>query len=189
MRHITRIFVVLVAMMACVGCFKDEKQGTRMLVQLWSQNTSEEKAQKTTSEIEAYAFAVKKGSKWEVSTWEDALERKITNTENPGEVLTTPEFTGSYDPTAEYQLIFDLWDVEHCFLVIVDITNKVYATRLYDTPMNLPEVKTILHLLAYKKSGSANGWNVTNPFPDEERKPLTPQQDSNDETTDETLTI
>ena len=170
------------------GCFKKERYGTRMHIALYSQNVSSDPVTNTTSDIEAYAFWVKKGSKWEVSTWDDALEHRITNLENNGETLTNPNITGNYDPEAEYQLTFEIWDGEHCFLVIVDRTNKIYATRLYDSPMNLPEVWMQLHLYAHKKSGQANGWNVTNPFPDEEREPLVPQDDNNDETTDETVT-
>ena len=177
MRYVTTIFAVCVAALCLVGCFKDEKQGTQMLIQLWSQNVAKDPILPTTSDVEGYAFEVKKGSKWEVSSWEDALNHRITNSENNAEQMTEPTLYANYDPAAEYQVSYDLWDGECFFLVIVDKTNKIYAARLYDTPMNLPVVYTQLHLYAHKKSGSANGWIFTNPFPDEQREPLVPTEE------------
>ena len=176
MKHITKILVVLVALVACVGCFKDEKQGTRMRIALYSQNVESDPETKTTSDIEGYAFWVPKGSKWEVKSWEDALDRRITNSDKPGEVLTEPDEIGTYDPEAEYQLTFELWS-HYTFLVVVDKTNRIYATRFYETPMNLPETFARLHLYAWRKTSKADGWDVTNPFPDEAREPLVPQEE------------
>lgn len=150
-----------------------------MLVSLWSQNVKDDPIILTTSDIEAYAFKVKKGSKWEVASWEDALDHRITNTETQ-ELQSEPKVYATYDNTAEYQLGFELWG-EHFFLVVVDKTNKIYATRLYDTPMNLAVVYAQLHLYAHKKSGSANGWTFVNPFPDEDREPLVPTEDSEED--------
>jgi hypothetical protein len=106
MRHITRITILLVALMACVGCFKEEKQGTRMRIALYSQNVEKDPILKTTSDIEAYAFWVPKGTKWQVPSWEDALGRRIVNVDKPNEVLTEPDENAAYDPMAEYQLTF-----------------------------------------------------------------------------------
>ena len=176
MKHITKILVVLVALMACVGCFKDEKQGTRLRIELCSQNVESDPVMKTTSDIEGYAFYVPKGSKWQVTTWEDALEKRITNTNKPSEVLTEPDVYATYDIKAEYQLTFELWS-HYTFLVVVDKTNRIYATRFYETPMNLPETFADLHLYAWRKTGKADGWDVTNPFPDEVRESLVPQEE------------
>lgn len=181
MKYITKIIVVIVALTIVAGCFKDEKQGTRLLIELWSQNVEDDPVMHTTSEIEGYAFYIKKGTKWEVTTWEDALNRCITNTEKPNEQLTEPEVIATYDTESEYQLSYELWDAENTFLVVVDKTNRIYATRSYDTPMNLPVTYTQLHLYAWRKSGSANGWNTTNPFPDEAREPLVPKEDTDEE--------
>ena len=85
-----------------------------------------------------------------------------------------PLFTlKAYASMSEFQVTFELW-AHFTFLVIVDKTNKIYATRLYETPMNLPAMETYLHLYAWRKSGAANGWDVTNPFPDVAREPLVP---------------
>ena len=65
MKHIVKIFVVLVALTACVGCFKKEKQGTQMRIELSSQNVESDPVTKTTCDIEGYAFYVKKNTKWE----------------------------------------------------------------------------------------------------------------------------
>jgi len=174
MRRFIYISVIAALMVVLTtGCFKDEKQGTCMHIALYSQNVADDPILKCTSDIEAYAFKVPKGSKWEVSTWEDALAHCITNKDNSAEQLTEPDIYGTYDPEAEFQVTFELW-AHFTFLVIVDKTNKIYATRFYETPMNLPAMNTHLHLYAWRKSGSANGWDVTNPFPDEAREPLVP---------------
>jgi hypothetical protein len=182
MRNITKILVALVALVACVGCFKEEKQGTRMLIALYSQNVKDDPVMKTTSEIEAYAFWVPKGTKWEVKSWEDALECRITNTERK-EQLTAPDVIGTFDAEAEYQVELDIWS-HTVFMVVVDRTNKIYATRFYETPVNLPEVMAQLHHYAYKKSGNANGWDMVNPFPDEPREPLVPVEENEIEESD-----
>ena len=176
MMNITKILILLVALVACTGCFKDEKQGTRLRIELSSQNVEDDPILKTTSDVEGYAFYVPKGTKWEVKTWEDALDRRITNSDKPAEVLTEPDVMATYDIEADYQLTFELWS-HFTFLVVVDKTNRIYATRLYETPMNLPETYAHLHLYAWRKSGTANGWDVTNPFPDEDREPLVPTED------------
>ena len=170
-----------------VGCFKEEKQGTRMRIALYSQNVASDPILKTTHDIEAYAFYVGKGEKWEVASWEDALNRIATNKDNGNLTLTTPDVIGDYDPTAEYQLALELWS-QYTFLVVVDNTNQIYATRLYETPVNLPEVMAQLHLYAHRKSGSANGWDMINPFPDQERNPLIPteEEESDKEESDKT---
>ena len=172
-------------MVACVGCFKDEKQGTRLRIELCSQNVESDPVMRTTSDIEGYAFYVPKGSKWQVNTWEDALDKRITNSDKPGEVLTEPDVYATYDIEAEYQLTFELWS-HYTFLVVVDKTNRIYATRFYETPMNLPQTFAHLHLYAWRKTGTANGWDVTNLFPDEKREPLVPTEDEDDNETEET---
>lgn len=163
MRYITRVVVAIVALSVAVGCFKDEKQGTSLWVALYSQATAEDEIVKTTADtdIEGYAFYVPKGSKWDVQSWQDALDKRIVNKDKPGEVRTNPEVAAVFDPEAKYQLTFELWS-HNTFLVIVDRTNVLYATRLFETPMNLPVTYTQLHLYAWKKSGSANGWDVVN---------------------------
>lgn len=179
------LLAICVALLSLTGCFKEEKQGTRMLIQLWSQNVAKDPVLPITSDVEGYAFKVKKGSKWEVSSWEDALNHRITNSENNAEQMTEPTLYATYDSASEYQMSYELWG-ECFFLVVVDKTNKLYATRLYDTPMNLPTVYTQLHLYAHKKSGSANGWTFVNPFPDEAREPLVPTETEENEKEGET---
>lgn len=181
MRRLTKIVTLIVALVAMVGCFQEEKQGTRMRIALYSQNVTTDPILKTMHDIEAYAFFVGKNTKWEVATWEDALNRVITNVDNANLTLSQPDVIGDYDPSAEYQLSLELWS-QYTFIVVVDKTNRVYATRFYETPVNLPEVMVQLHLYAHKKSGSANGWNTTNPFPDEDREPLVPEEETGDVT-------
>lgn len=165
-----RLTIFAIALIALTSCFKDEVQGTLFKIEIFSQNVSDDPITRTQTEILSYAFNVPKGSKWEVSSWEDAQVPCITNTDN-GKRLTTPDVVGTWDANAEYQITLDL-KAETVFMVVVDPTNRVYATRLYDTPINWPVTNTQLHLYAWRKSGTATGWTVTNPFPDEERESL-----------------
>lgn len=161
MRKFKYIAIVLIAVIA-TACFKDEKQGTLMRIAVFSQETQDSDIVPAT-DLESYAFWVKKGSKWKVSSWEDALDRRITNTERPAEQLSEPDEVGDFDPEAEYQVALELW-AESTFIVVVDKANRMYATRQYDTPMNLPELPIQLHMYAWRKTGTANSWDVFNPF-------------------------
>ena len=147
---------------AAVGCFKDEKQGTVMRIEVLTQTESDAELERAT-DLECYAFWVKKGSKWEVKSWQDAIDRRITNSDRPTEQLTEPDEVGDFDPEAKYQVALELW-AECTFAVIVDKANTMYAYRVYDTPMNLPEVLTSLHIYSWRKTGNANGWMVVNPI-------------------------
>lgn len=180
MKYITKIFILCIALLTLTGCFKEEKQGTSLQIALYSQNTPKDPILKTTHDIEAYAFHVDKGTKWEVTTWEDALNHVITNKERTNMQLSTPEVIGTYDPEAEYQITLELWS-QFTFLVVVDKTNRIYATRLYETPVNYPVMPIQLHLYAHKRSGSTNGWDMVNPFPDDVREPLVPTEENEEE--------
>ena len=178
MKHLTKIFILATLLLSLTACFKEENQGTLLKIAVYSQNVSSDPITKTATEIDSYAFYVPEKSKWEVSSWEDALECRITNTERK-EQLTAPDVIGTFDAEAEYQVELDIWS-HTVFMVVVDRTNKIYATRLYDTPMNIPVTYTQLHLYAWRKSGSANGWTVTNPFPDENRESLVEGEQDNE---------
>lgn len=179
MRYITKIVILVAVTILSLSCFKEEKQGTSLQIALYSQNVATDPIMKTTHDIEAYAFHVGKGEKWEVTTWDDALNHVITNKERTNIQLKEPEVIGTYDPEAEYQIVLELWS-EFTFLVVVDKTNRIYATRLYETPVNYPVMPIQLHLYAHKKSGQANGWDMVNPFPDEAREPLVPIEENED---------
>lgn len=177
MKHLTKILTLATIVLCLTSCFKEEKQGTLLKIAVYSQNVSDDPITKTTTEIESYAFHVPEKSKWEVLSWEDALECRITNSERRSEQRNNPDIIGTFDAEAEYQVELGVWS-HTVFMVVVDRTNKLYATRLYETPMNLPVTYTQLHLYAWRKSGAANGWNVTNPFPDEGRESLVPTNDN-----------
>ena len=170
----------MVAALSLTSCFKDEVQGTMFRIEVYSQNVSTDPITHSESELEVYAFYVKKGEKWQVASWQDALDRRITNTNKPSEVLDTPDVIGTCDLTAEYQLCLDL-KAKYTALVVVDLTNRIYAYRDYETPMNLSDTYAQLHLYAWKKDGSANGWTFVNPFPDEDREPLVPVEEEKSE--------
>ena len=178
MKHLTKIFILATLLLGLTACFKEENQGTLLKIAVYSQNVSSDPITKTTTEIDSYAFYVPEKSKWEVKSWEDALECRITNTER-NEQRNNPEVIGTFSAEAEYQVELDLWS-ESVFIVVVDRTNKIFATRYYDTPMNIPVTYTQLHLYAWRNSGSANGWTVTNPFPDEQRESLVEEEQDNE---------
>ena len=175
MRLIIKIALCIAIMATLVGCFKDEKQGTAMRIAVYSQNVESDPIMKAT-DLEAYAFWVQKNDNWVVSSWEDALARRISNKDNSSITRNDPDEIGLFDPEAEYQVTLELWSM-YTFAVVVDKANRIYAYRQYETPMNLPEVFTQLHLYAWRKSGTANGWNVVNQFPDEPREPLVPTEE------------
>ena len=162
--------MLIIAAMSLTSCFKDEIQGTLFKISVWSKNVEKDVETKTKTELRAYAFAVQKGSSWEVTTWEDALNHTITN-KDKGTRLTEPDVIGVWNPEEYYQMTLDLRD-EVMFMLIIDVENRIYATRLHETPINLHETFTELHLYAYKKSGKANNWDMINPFPDDVRESL-----------------
>lgn len=170
MKKLRYLAIALIAITA-VACFKDEKQGTLMRIAVYSQETADSDIVPAT-DLESYAFWVKKGSKWKVNSWEDALAKRVTNTDRPAEQLTEPDEIGDFDPEAEYQVTLELW-AESTFIVVVDKANRLYATRQYDTPINLPELPIQLHMYAWRKSGTANGWDMINPFYEEESESAT----------------
>ena len=183
-RTIIKILMLCLAIVGTTACFKEEKQGTQFKIAVSIQNVESDPVLPCPHELDSYAFYVGKGSKWEVSSWEDALARRITNTNNPTEQLTNPEVVGTCDVTAEYQLSLELWS-QYVFMVVVDPVNRIYATRFYETPMNWPVTHTQLHIYAWRKSGSATGWDVVNPFPDDKREPLVPDEEQTEEQTEE----
>jgi hypothetical protein len=171
MRLLSRLLILSIVAISLTGCFKKEKQGTLMRIAIYSQNVDGDPVIKAQEGIESYAFWIGKNDEWEVASWEDAINRRITNTLRPAETRTTPDVIGTFDSQEEFQLGLELWS-QYVFAVIVDRDNKIYATRKYETPINLPEVFTHLHLYAWRKSSSVNGWNLVNPFPDEKRESL-----------------
>jgi hypothetical protein len=181
MRNVINRAVVLIAVALCLSsCFRKEVQGTMFRIEVSSKNVESDPITHCTSDLVAYAFYVGKGEKWEVASWEDAVNMRITNTDKPSEVLEKPDVIGTYDPAAEYQICFDL-KAKYTVLVVVDLTNRIYVYRNYETPMNLSDTYVQLHLYAYSKSGSSNGWTFTNPFPDDKREPLVPVDDTEEE--------
>lgn len=190
MRNITliKVLTLVVVMLGSMSCFKDEVQGTLLKIEVYSKNVKTDDPVKTTTELRSYAFNVKEGSKWEVATWEDALAHRITNITNPdysSEQREDYDVLGTFDAEAEYQVELDLRS-EWVFMLVVDPTNEVYATRLYETPINLPVTPTSLHIYASNTSGSANGWDFVNPFPDKVRESLiTPDEEEEEPTDDE----
>ena len=190
MRNITliKVLTLVVVMLGSMSCFKDEVQGTLLKIEVYSKNVKTDDPVKTTTELRSYAFNVKEGSKWEVTTWEDALAHRITNITNPdysSEQREDYDVLGTFDAEAEYQVELDLRS-EWVFMLVVDPTNEVYATRLYETPINLPVTPTSLHIYASNTSGSANGWDFVNPFPDKVRESLiTPDEEEEEPTDDE----
>ena len=94
MRYIANIVVISMVMLLSVGCFKDEVQGTLFKIHVVSQEETDSELEDCTTELRAYAFNTKKGEKWEVASWDDALAMRITNKNNSSQVLTEPDVIG-----------------------------------------------------------------------------------------------
>lgn len=159
MRYLTNILAFVMVALMMSSCFKDEVQGTLFKIHVTSQESADAELVDCTTELRAYAFYTKKGEKWEVKSWEDALAMKITNQDRATQTRTNPDVIGTWSATDEYQITLNL-RAKYTTLVVVDVENKIYAYRDYETPMNLSETLTELHLYAWRKSGSANGWTV-----------------------------
>ena len=141
------------------GCFKETVDYTRFHLAIYEQVDGEG----------AY-FAVDT-TNWYIASWEDAVAHRITN-KTTGEVMDEPAEVGEFNSSDEYQATI-LVNSPISMLVVVNPELKLYAYRKYETPINLPEVFTQLHLYAWRKSGNVNGWTMVNPFPDEPRESLT----------------
>jgi hypothetical protein len=49
-------------------------------------------------------------------------------------------------------------------LVVVNPELRMYAYRKYELPVNLARVDTKLYFLPWKRSHTASGWQIMNPF-------------------------
>jgi hypothetical protein len=159
MRHLTKIFAIVMVALMMSSCFKDEEQGTLFKIHVVSQESSEAELEDCATELRAYAFYTKKGEEWTVASWDDALNCKATHSERATQVLTEPDVIGTWDADGDYQLALDL-RARYTFMVVVDVENQIYAYRNYETPMNWPKTLTELHLYEWSKSNKANGWTV-----------------------------
>jgi hypothetical protein len=171
-RILNRAIVLILAMLCLTSCFKKEVQGTLLKIAVYGKEVETDEATKTKTDLMAYAFNVKKGSTWQVASWEDAINQQISNENNPSEVRTNPEVIGTVNREEDYQITLDV-RAEWVFLVVVDLENKLYATRLYETPINLHETYVQLHLYSYKKTGTTNGWDFINAELDSESDDVT----------------
>ena len=91
MRYLTNILAIVMVALMMSSCFKDEVQGTLFKIHVTSQESSDAELVDCTTELRAYAFYTKKGEKWEVKSWEDALAMKITNQDRATQTRTNPD--------------------------------------------------------------------------------------------------
>lgn len=153
------IMVAAVAVV-CGGCFKDTVAYTIFQVGVFEQleqNGAESKA----DNLFSYAYFVDT-TEWKIASWEDAQAGRITN-KLTGEVREVPDRIGDFVAENPYQVSIVL-NKKYSMVVIVDRTLRMYAYRKYELPVNLPSVKAKLHLSAWKRSHTASGWMVMNPF-------------------------
>ncbi len=161
MKRILSIAIIASAVaMICGSCFKDTVAYTVFHVSVFEQleqNGAEDKAENLFS----YAYFVDT-TEWRIASWEDAQVGRITN-KKTGEIREIPDRIGDFIASAPYQVSIEL-NKKYSMIVIVDRTLKMYAYRKYELPINLAEVKTKLHLSAWKRSHTSSGWMVVNPF-------------------------
>lgn len=142
------------------GCFKDTVNYTRFEMAIYNQSDSEA-AYTPATDIHSYAYYADTAV-WRIASYEDAVNRRLTN-KSTGEVLSTPDVEGSFDPALQYQLSLTL-ERPLSLMVVVNPTLRLYAYRQYELPENLEVVQAKLYMASWRPTHQASGWNVVNEF-------------------------
>lgn len=154
------ITLLIVAATLLHSCFKDVVTYTDYNIAVYDQ--SEGNGEITPAmELASYAYYVDT-TEWSVLSYEDAVERRITN-KTTGEVLSTPDVEGTFDALLPYPVSLRL-EQPISMLVVVNPTLRLYAYRKYELPINLPSVDTKLYMASWRATHSSSGWLVRNDF-------------------------
>ena len=155
------IFGVLFCLALTMGsCFKDTVNYTRFEMAIYDQSDSEGDYTPAT-EIYSYAYYAD-SAEWRVASYEDAVNCRLTN-KDTGEVLSTPDVEGIFDPSLKYQVSLTL-ERPLSLMVVVNPTLRLYAYRLYELPENLEVVQAKLYMAGWRPTHQASGWIVVNDF-------------------------
>lgn len=158
---------VVAALMLC-GCFKKVTTDTTAVIKTLLQETSGGENTPLTG-VTAYAYFP--GSEnWTVNSYEDAVNRVITSTED-GSQRDVPDAEGVPYEKYESGNYTSLWlNASPAMIVVVDPQSEMYAYMFrYLTAENLPETFLTLIFHTWKtepyKEGSKEGqiWNVFPP--------------------------
>ena len=160
MKQVLTIIAVALAASLMWGCFKDVVDYTFYNTATYEQLSNDGPYLHST-DVECYAYWVDT-TEWTIRSWEDAVERRITN-KTTGETLSTPDAMGSFNPAELYQSSVRL-DSSTSMIVLLCPQTKIYAYRKYVLPENLEQVLTKLYIAAWRPSHNASGWRVVNEF-------------------------
>ena len=146
------------------GCFKDVITYTDYNIAVYDQSVADGQIVPSPA-VETYAYYVDT-TEWSVLSYEDALERRITN-KTTGEVKSQPDVEGTFDAALAYPASIRL-EQPISMMVLVNPALRLYAYRKYELPENLPSVDTKLYMASWRKSHSSSGWFIRNDFYEEE---------------------
>ena len=159
-RFFRNITLLVVAIIALHGCFKDTVDYTHFNLAVYDQ-TDSSAAFNHAEELDSYAFYADT-TEWYIASWEDAVARRITN-KTSGQTLDVPDVVGEFNPDEQYQTSL-LVEQPVSMLVVVKPELKLYAYRKYELPVNLPEIYAKLYMAAWRPTHNSSGWSVVNRF-------------------------
>lgn len=142
------------------GCFKEVVGYTYYNIAVYEQTEQNGKTPRV-EEVFAYAYYVDT-TEWRIASWEDAKAGRITNKET-GAIKEVPDEIGEFTPGEDFPVSIFI-NKEISMLVVVNPAQKMYAYRKYALPINLAKVDTKLYFSAWKRSHTASGWQIMNPF-------------------------
>ena len=163
-KYFRHIVLLLVASAFLHSCFKDVVTYTDFNIAVYDQSVADGEITPS-PQVETYAYYVDT-TEWSVLSYEDALERRITN-KTTGEVKSQPDVEGSFDAALAYPASIRL-EQPISMMVLVNPALRLYAYRKYELPENLPSVDTKLYMASWRKSHSSSGWFIRNDFYEEE---------------------
>lgn len=154
------MIVAMAVALLGVGCFKSVIAYTFYNIAVYEQTEQNGKTPKA-EDLFSYAYYVDT-TEWKIASWEDACQCRITN-KLTGEVREEPDRIGDFVFGRDYQVSMKL-NEDISMLVVVNPTLQMYAYRKYELPINLEKVDTKLYFAAFKRSHTACGWQIINPF-------------------------
>lgn len=161
MKRFFSIALVTVAVATTLwGCFKEVVGYTYYNIAIYEQTEQNGPTPRAT-EVYAYAYYVDT-TEWRIASWDDAVAFRITN-KTTGQVREVPDEIGEFTPGEFFPMSIFI-NKKISMLVVVDTNLKMYAYRKYELPINLAKVDTKLYLSAWKRSHTASGWQIRNPF-------------------------
>ena len=158
-RYIAAAAVVLAALPCGTSCFKKVSHDTRIILR---PNLQSESGGTLVVAQGVEAYACNKGELWFVRSYDDAVNRVVTNTTD-GSIVTLNDVVEAqpYERNGVEGLLSMRTKWAHVMMVAVYPAAKMYAWRHYATAENLPETWIAFQFRPWKSSGYVDGeWHV-----------------------------